>query len=213
MNSPTETLRALSLLKPLCLSSFFPCLRLHLCSFPLYPSTGACAPLVSCPSSILFTSFCTRIWERPPLAVFVFFAGHAWVAASLWVHQWLLIIPMSCVCVQCLPSHVAMLRTHAPSRLWPGLPKEPPQANFTFIFFFIISAHSAPHDKQVVCVWNWMKPFLSGIPLRSDMTVEFMSQKYFSSTQALLYHHLCDRCFLYIFHTWASLCAQMLTDI
>lgn len=33
--------------------------------------------------------------------------------------------------------------THAPSTLWPGLPKEPPQANSTFDF--IISAHSAPH--------------------------------------------------------------------
>lgn len=43
-----------------------------------------------------------------------------------------------------LPQQTWQCRTHAPSALWPGLPKEPPQANSTVLF--TISAHSAPHN-------------------------------------------------------------------
>lgn len=139
----------------------------------------------------------------PSSGSFCFFAGHAWVAASLWVHQWLLIIPMSCVCVQCFPSHVAMLRTHAPSRLWPGLPKEPPQANSTFLFFyynfcsFCTSWQTSSvrmELNEAISVWN---------------TSSFWCDCWVYATKILLqYAVLCDRSFFFISHLSFSVCTN-----
>lgn len=83
-----------------------------------------------------------------------FVAGHywhAWVAALLWVHQWLLLIILKCLACACSASPAAtwLCWTHAPSALWTGLPKEPPQANSTFYFFIIFCSFCTSYWRFV----------------------------------------------------------------
>lgn len=141
MNNPTVTLYSLPLYTslPVCLlllllpSSVWLSLSGFTLRFLLHPRCLFLSSL-SCRS---LTSFCTGLWERPAMAVLLqgtndmhellhcyeFTSGSSSSKTVLRVRA----CSASPATWQCW--------THAPSALWPGLPKEPPQANSTFYHF------------------------------------------------------------------------------
>ena len=156
MNTPTVNLSTLSLLTPLCLSSSssmtqsvwflsqFWSLVLPLLLFPLclLLSSVVHPPLSApdCESALLWQFCCRALLTCMSCCICYEFTNGSSSSKK----------KVSCVCVQCSPppppQQTWQCWTHAPSMLWPGLPKEPPQANSTL--FLIISAHSAPHTVE-----------------------------------------------------------------
>lgn len=168
MNTPTVTLYSLPLYASLPLPIW---VWLNLSGFIFYPSIGLSGFLLPPSLSVFFPSFPV---VHSPLS------APDCESALLWQFCCrALLTCMSCCIAMSSPMarhHPIVLRvcavlspatwqcwTHAPSTLWPGLPKEPPQANSTF--FFIIYAHSAPHTdglssivlrdlNEAISVWS-----------------------------------------------------------
>lgn len=168
MNTPTVTL---SLFTPLCLSSssyfsmtqsvwflFSIPVLVFISGFPLLPLSFS---LLFCCS---FTSFCTGLWERPAMAVLL--QGTTDMHELLHCYEFTNgSSSFKCLLCECSASLATwQCWAHAPSTLWPGLPKEPPQANSTFLSFLLI-LHLILTVCQVLCWGIWMKPYLSGVSL------------------------------------------------
>lgn len=151
MNSPTVNLSTLSLLTPLCLSSSssmtqsvwflsqFWSLVLPLLLLPLYLplSSSVIDPPLSapdCESALLWQFCCRALLTCMSCCICYEFTNGSSSSKKKKC--------LACAC-SAPPQQTWQCWTHAPSTLWPGLPKEPPQANSTL--FLIISAHSAPH--------------------------------------------------------------------
>lgn len=150
MNSPTETLHALSLLKPLCLSSSFLVLDLifvALLSIPVLARARLWYPAL--PQS--FSPLSAPEFESALLWQFLFLPG---------MHEWLHCYEStsgssSSQCLACACSASPATLQCCERMLHQGCGQDYLKNLLKLILhFFIISAHSAPHDKQVVCVWN-----------------------------------------------------------
>lgn len=143
MNTPTVTLYSLPLYASLPLPIW---VWLNLSGFIFYPSIGLWFPPASLPLCLFsflscrsFTSFCTGLWERPAMAVLL--QGTTDMHELLHCYEFTngSSSPNCLACVCSAFQATWQCWTHAPSMLWPGLPKEPPQANSTFFFNHLCS--------------------------------------------------------------------------
>lgn len=154
-------------------------------------------PFVSClPRSLPHLFSAPETWRALSAgSIWVVIGRHAWVAAMALSSP--LMAPhhfsVSCVCVQCYrrppPPLPPFAAASAAKRMVHGGCGQDYLKNllkliWTF-FFFIISARSAPHNNQGVCVWICKKPFLCERPLRSVMMVECMTRRQLDYTDAV----------------------------
>lgn len=210
MNSPTETLRALSLLKPLCLSSSFLVLDLIFVAFlsiPVLVRARLWYPAL--PQS--FSPLSAPEFESALLWQFLFFLQ----GMHEWLHRYESTSGSSssqCLACACSASPATLQCCERMLHQGCGQDYLKNLLKLILLFFFFLNHFCSfctswqtssvrMELNEAISVWNTSSFWLLSLCHKNTFTVRRLCWATISVTNVS-----------FLFHTWVSLCVQMLTD-